>query len=218
VRPLPAAGGGAPDPAAAALALGASAFGRVDNPCIEADPVSPAPAPRTPQAGARGPLQRVVEWFVPLENPTGAIYGMVTIGALMAAESGRHESFFDTIASAVVASFLYWLAFAYASLLGRRVHTGERLTPRVLAGALAQDWALVRGAAIPVVVLAVAWAAGASQASAVTWALWSTVAGLIVFELLAATRTPGSIGEVALEVGVGLTLGVAILALKVILH
>ncbi len=190
----------------------------MDNPSIESHPALPAPAPEAPQSESRAPLQRVVEWFVPIENPTGAIYGMVTIGSLMAAESGLRDSFLDTIASAVVASCLYWLAFAYASLLGRRVHTGEHLTPGALWKALVHDWALVRGAAIPVTVLAVAWLAGASQADAVKWALWSAVAGLIVFELIAATRCPGSRAEVVLEVLVGLAMGLGILMLKVVLH
>ena len=63
-------------------------------------------------------------------NAAGVVYGMITVGALMAAESGRHESYVDAIGSAVFATLLYWLAHAYADLLGRRLDTGERLTLR----------------------------------------------------------------------------------------
>lgn len=59
---------------------------------------------------------------------------------------------------------------------------------------------------------------GASQQTAVTAALWSTVAGLIVFELIAGLRSHATPGELALDVAVGSTMGVAIIALKVILH
>ena len=61
-------------------------------------------------------------------NPAGFVYGLITIGALMAAESGRHESYLDALASALFATLLYWLARAYAEVLGSRLEHGERLT------------------------------------------------------------------------------------------
>ena len=67
---------------------------------------------------------------MPAGNAAGVVYGVITVGALMAAESGRHESYVDSIASALIATLLYWLAHAYADLLGRRLATGERLTAR----------------------------------------------------------------------------------------
>ncbi|HYM66637.1 MAG TPA: hypothetical protein VEW68_05050, partial [Patescibacteria group bacterium] len=87
---------------------------------------------------------------MPRENPSGVIYGMIVIGALLAAESGRHETYLDTVGSALIAAGLYWLAHAYASVLGRRLAAHERLTAGALRRALAHDWALIRGAAIPV--------------------------------------------------------------------
>jgi hypothetical protein len=146
------------------------------------------------------------------------IYGMIVIGALLAAESGRHETYLDTIGSALLAAALYWLAHAYASVLGRRLSMHERLTPSALRRALAHDWALVRGAAIPLLVLLLAWAAGAPQQTAITAALWSAVGSLIAFELLAGIRSRATPGELALELGVGLTMGLGIIALKVLLH
>jgi VIT1/CCC1 family predicted Fe2+/Mn2+ transporter len=143
---------------------------------------------------------------------------MIVIGALLAAESGSHESHLDSFGSALIATGLYWLAHAYASVLGRRLATHERLTASALRRALLHDWALVRGAAIPLVVLLIAWAAGAAQETAVTAALWSAVAALVAFELLAGIRSRASPGELALEVGVGLTMGLGIIAMKVLLH
>src|SRR5258705_469813 len=83
----------------------------------------------------------------PPGSGAGIVYGVITVGALMAAESGRHESYVDAIASAVFATLLYWLAHAYADLLGSRLDTGEHLTVRTLGRALAHDWAIVRGGA-----------------------------------------------------------------------
>jgi hypothetical protein len=161
---------------------------------------------------------RATNWIVPSENPSAVIYGVIVIGALLAAESGLHESYLDTVASAVVATALYWFAHAYSGLLGRRLLTRERLTAGALWHALVRDWALVRGATIPLLALLCGWAAGAAQQTAVTAALWSSVASLVAFELVAGIRSRASAGELALETGAGMVMGLAILSVKVLLH
>jgi hypothetical protein len=160
----------------------------------------------------------VADWIVPAENPAGVVYGVIVIGALLAAESGRHETYVDTVGSAAIATALYWLAHAYATVLGRRLLGSEHLTAGSLRRALAHDWALVRGAAVPLLVLLLAWATGAAQATAVTAALWSAVVSVIAFELLAGLRARPTRGELAIQVGVGVVLGLGIIALRVLLH
>jgi hypothetical protein len=161
---------------------------------------------------------RAVDWLVPEENASGVVYGVIVIGALLAAESGRHESYLDTVASTAIAAALYWLAHAYASVLGRRLTTHERLTGAALLRALAHDWALIRGASIPLLAILIAWAGGAAQQTAVTAALWSAIASLVVYELIAGIRSRAAPGELALEVCVGLAMGMGILVLKIVLH
>jgi hypothetical protein len=173
--------------------------------------------PERPHSG----LERVrarTSRIVPAENPAGAIYGVIVIGALLAGESGRHETYLDTISSAVVAAALYWLAHAYAGVLGRRLSNGERLTARALAHGLWRDLAVIRGAAIPLIALVLAAACGAGVQAAVTTALWSAVASLVGLELLAGLRSGASRGELVLDVTVGLAMGLAILTLKILLH
>jgi hypothetical protein len=155
---------------------------------------------------------------LPSGNPSGAIYGLIVIGALLAAESGRHETYFDTLLSAAIAAVLYWVAHAYAGLLAARLREGRRLTGGALLTALGHDAALIRGAAVPLLALALAAVAGASQETAVTIAVWSAVVSLAAFELLAALRSGAAGAELALEVLVGGTLALGILALKIVLH
>jgi hypothetical protein len=188
-----------------------------DNPAIE-KPATSHPSQQSPAGGRLGWPRRAADWIVPVDNPSGAVYGVIIIGALLAAESGRHESYLDTEASAVLAAGIYWLAHAYATVLGRRLGERERLTPGALVRALAHDWTLVRGAAIPIGVLLVAWVTGASQATGVTAALWSVIASLLVLELIAGIRSRVTRRELALELGVGVALGVGILAMKILLH
>lgn len=160
----------------------------------------------------------MADWVVPSDNPAGMVYGVIVIGALLAAESGRHETHLDTLASTVIAAALYWLAHAYASVLGRRLSSHERLTTAALVRALGHDWALLRGACIPVLALIIAWAGGADQQTAITVALWSAVASLIALELLAGIRARAAPGELVLELAVGMAMGMGILVLKIVLY
>jgi CDP-diglyceride synthetase len=156
--------------------------------------------------------------MLPSQNPTGVIYGMIVIGALLAAESGLHETYPEAVGSMVIAACTYWLADAYAAVLGRRLATNAPLTPRGLSRALVSNWAVVRGAAIPVLVILVCWVLGARQPAAVNAALWSVVASLVGFELLAGIRSRASPGELAVEVAIGVAMGIGVLALKILLH
>lgn len=163
-------------------------------------------------------LGRLLAQRGPTSNPSRLIYGVIAIGALLAAESGLHASYLDTIASAVIAIGLFWLAHAYSNVLGRRLLTHERLAATALWAALVEEWPLVQGAGIPLGALVVVWAAGATQATAVSVALWTAVASVIGFELIAGIRSRATPRELALDMSVGATMGLAIVALKVVLH
>jgi hypothetical protein len=140
------------------------------------------------------------------------------IASLLAAESGQHDGYLDTFASAAIATALYWVAHAYSELLGERLVIGERLSALALGRALARDWTIVRGAALPLAVIVIAWVTGASQQAGVTAALWSAIASLIVFELFAGIRARASPRQLALDAGVGAAMGIAVIALKIVLH
>jgi hypothetical protein len=163
-------------------------------------------------------LACVAERIAPAENPSGVVYGIIVIGALLAAESARRETYPDTIASTLVAAALYWFAHSYANVLGARLERHERLSTGTLARELTHNWAIMRGATLPLLALVLAWIAGATLSTAVTAALWSTIASLIAFELFAGVRSRASPRELALDVSVGAAMGVAILILKIILH
>ncbi len=126
-----------------------------------------AEAPRitltTPEIPYSAMLRRAIDWMLPEDNPAGVIYGTIMIGAVLAAESGLHDSYLATASSAVLTVGVYWLAHTYADLLGRRLAAHEHLTMQALLRALAHDWAIVRGTSLPLLALLVAWATGTSQ-------------------------------------------------------
>ncbi len=176
------------------------------------------PARRRSEHAAGRLGESLAERLLPEENPAGVVYGVIVIGALLAAESDRHESYGAAVGSAAIATTLYWLAHGYTAVLGQRLREGGRLTGRALWRALVHDWAIIRGAAIPLLALLIAWAAGAGQREGVTAAVWTAAVSLVAFELAAGIRSKASPGELTIEVGVGIAMGLAILSLKVILH
>jgi hypothetical protein len=173
---------------------------------------------RTLGSRIRSATVRALDWALPGENPAGAVYGTITVGALLAAESGLHDTYPETVGSVVVALVIYWLAHSYANLLGGRLAARRHLTARGLALALVRDWALLRGAGVPLLALLAAWAVGASQGAAVTAALWTCAVSLVAFELLAGLRTRARPAELALELCVGATMGLGVITLRVITH
>jgi hypothetical protein len=169
-------------------------------------------------ARARDLIVRALERVLPGANPSGSVYGTITVGALLAAETALRDTYLETVASVGVALMVYWLAHSYAELLGQRLEAHERLTVAGLGRALVRDWAIVRGAGLPLLALLAAWALGASQETAISIALWACVASLLAFELLAGLRARAQPRELALELCIGAAMGLGVIALRVILH
>jgi len=167
---------------------------------------------------SRDALGRAIDWLVSTENPSGTIYGLLAIGVLLAAESGRHETHLDTVLSALVAACGYWLLHSYATILGERLRGAMRLDLRALSTALAHDRAILRGAAVPMVVIVVSWLAGESQETAVRAALWTAVGCMFAFEVIAGLRSGASFQELVLDASIGILLGLVVLALRLLLH
>jgi hypothetical protein len=161
---------------------------------------------------------RAVDWLLPERNPARLVYGVLAIGAVLAAESGSHENYLDTAGSAVIAILLYWLAHAYADVLGHRLKSHEQLSIAALGRALRDEATIVMGAVPALLALLLCRVLGLALASGVEAALWTTVGSLLVFELLAGMRARSTPRELVLEVGVGIAMGLAIIALKVVLH
>ena len=147
-----------------------------------------------------------------------AVYGLITIGAVLAVESTRRETYAETLAAVAIAAVLYWLAHAYSDLLGDRLAGGDRLTVRGLLRCLGSEALLLAGAAVPVAAVLVCWASGASLATA-TWAAVAVCAALIIaIELWAGVRAGAEGVELVLEALTGALLGLLLIALKILLH
>ena len=166
----------------------------------------------------RRSLRRVADALEPEPNPAGAIYGTITAGTLLAAESAGNESTPDALGAVVLALILYWLAHAYAGALGERLEHDHPFRLTALLHELRRSAAIVRGSTLPLAAMVIAWAAGATTHHAVLAALFVAAASLVMLELIAALRAVCSRAELITQVGLSALLGLGILALKVLLH
>lgn len=164
-------------------------------------------------------LSRLID---PEENPAGVVYGTLAVGAVLAAESTVRDTFSETIEATFLALVMYWLAHTYTDVVGQRLGSKSvsprALSPRRLWQAATKELAIVKGASIPIVVLALSWLARATVGAGVTAALWASAVMLGYFEVAAAIRTRDRWFRIALESLFGVALGAGLLVLHGILR
>jgi hypothetical protein len=83
---------------------------------------------------------------------------------------------------------------------------------------MASELAILAGAAPPIVVLLVSWAAGVRLAVGVTAAIWTSAVMIVTIEVVAGVRAKQSGRHLAGQISVGALLGLLIVALRVTLH
>jgi hypothetical protein len=176
------------------------------------------PAPGLARHGLRNLVSAISRWVNPEENPSGVIYGTLAVGAVLAAESARRETFPDIIEATVIILGLYWLAHAYSTVVGDRLKTREPLSVSALWRALLHEGAIVKGAAIPIAVLLMLWAAGVSLRTGVTSALWTSAIALVMFEVTATLRSKVTGALRIMQIVMGALLGAGVLLVRLVLH
>ncbi|MDQ2728093.1 MAG: hypothetical protein M3Y91_09590 [Actinomycetota bacterium] len=176
------------------------------------------------EAGGAGRLlrrgaARAASWVAPEDNPSGVIYGTITAGALLVAESTRHETSLEAAGATTIALSIYWLVHAYSSALGERLkEPGRRWTARHLGTVAVRELSLLKGAAIPLVVLIIAEVGGAGPGDATTAAVGAAVLLLVVLEAISALRCGLSTLALVVQISVSAVIGTAVLALKIAIH
>jgi hypothetical protein len=172
------------------------------------------------QGTADSRLRQAIGWLagVTLDNAGGAVYGTVMIGVLFAAEDPAGLGYTDTIGAALIVLALYWLTSLYTYTLGVRLRTGEPLSTGVLWRSCLHELPILEGALLPLVVILVAWAAGASVSTAVTIATWTAAVTILLLEFLAGWRSRLALERLWVQAALGTLIGFAIIALKLLLH
>ncbi|MGI8902513.1 MAG: hypothetical protein ACR2IP_02380 [Solirubrobacteraceae bacterium] len=176
------------------------------------------PEPESRPGHWRHLAARTLDWIEPDQNPAGVVYGTLIVGAVLASESVRRETFPDTLGATALALALYWMAHSYAQTLGRRLDDQIPLSAAGLVRSLVHDRAIVRGASMPILALLIAWAVGATLATGVLAAIWTSAVSIVAFELVAGIRAQMRRAELLLQVCAGAVMGLSVIALRALLH
>jgi hypothetical protein len=153
-----------------------------------------------------------------LSDLSAAIYGTMTVGALLAAESAEYETYLKTVISVLITLVIYWLAHSYAEFASERLKEREPLRLGVLGRIMVSQVPILFGAAIPLVAVLALWAANASLSTAVTAAVWTSAVVVMLIEVMAGIRAKRTGRELALQTLFGGLLGLLIIVLRLTLH
>lgn len=146
------------------------------------------------------------------------MYGTITVAALLAAESARHETYLETVGAVAAVMVLYWLAHSYATLMGRRIEGRERLQLRTIGQTAGHELPILTGAMLPLLAVLISWAAGARLTVAVSVGIWISVAMLLLIEVVAGISAKLSAVALVIQTVFGAVLGLLIIAIELIFH
>lgn len=165
-------------------------------------------------------VRRATGWLasVAAENAEGAVYGVLLIGVLLATEDTHHETYGETIAAMSIVIVLYWLSRLYTHLLGVRLRTKELLGRTLIWRSAVHELPVIEGAVTQMIVLLVAWATGVSLTGGVNATIAATVISMVVLEIAAGWRAEPRPAAIWLRVALGVLMGLAVVAVKVVLH
>jgi len=163
-------------------------------------------------------FRRLTRWVGPDPNTRGIVLGILTIGALLAAEGTRNDTYFDTGVAVTILLVMYWLGHGYATALGLRLEEGEPWAFGSTLHALRREVTILLGGIVPLGTLLVCWAAGFSLNTGVVAAIIASAATIVALEIAAGMRASLRPAEIAADTVFGAVLGVGLLVVKIILH
>lgn len=193
-----------------------------EGPCTGADRTTDVDAQETPepfeQQRPGGPgsvgFSHLLNRLNLAPDPAGAIYGtIITASTIVAAAEGVHH-LGEIVATVATTLGLYALAHAYSRVVGSPVSG----TPswRAFLQEFAAESALLTACVLPLATMVIASLLGASLDLATSIAVWSAVAMLFIWGLVAARKAHRHIGLQFLSaVTLGLV-GMAIVVLRVV--
>ncbi len=173
-----------------------------------------------PAATRETRVRRAAAWLasVAADNAEGAVYGVLLVGVLLATEDAGHETYGETIAAVSMVVVLYWVTRLYTHLLGVRLRTKQPLSPALIWRSAVHELPVIEGAVTQMIVLLVTWATGVSLITGVKATIAVTVVSMVVLEIAAGWRTEPRRAAFWLRVVLGVAMGLAVVAVKLVLH
>jgi hypothetical protein len=163
------------------------------------------------------PARRPSRWGVFAPDTAGAIYGTIIAMAVIAgtaADPGHGKALWLTAATL----FVFWLAHVYAQTLSHHLRGARRLEWPAVKAAMVEERPLLEGPVPMLVILALGELHLLEGRTAVRLALWLGVVELVTWGVLYARRQRWTWWPSLVAGGLNGLLGLAIVALEVVVH
>jgi hypothetical protein len=174
------------------------------------EPASYSPAPRA-SVDLPPVLDRDVRFGA-------AVYGSFLAASVIgvAYESGTDAR---TMTASLLGSMLvFWAAHVWSDAVGERIRLGKAFRPREMLLIARREWPLVEAAALPSILLGLAWAGAWSRETGTRLALAAALVQVVSWGFAAGRRAGGSrLTAAALAAGQGM-LAVLLLAAERLVH
>lgn len=151
-------------------------------------------------------------------HPAGLMHGAVVTAAVLAISSHTTESQLQVAVGAAAVLVIYWLTHAYTDALGRGIAGDRRHLIRRLLRCGRREVAVILGGLPTVLAFSLASAAGVDPDTAVTVALWLTLAMLTVVGYLAAHLAGITGWRLVGETAFAALFGTSMIVLNTLLH
>ncbi len=147
-----------------------------------------------------------------------AVYGSFLVAATVGLAFEAGESARAMTASTFASMLIFWLAHAWAEVLGESITVGDRFRPRDALGIAQREWPLVEAGVVPTLLLALAWAGVWSRHTGALLALAAAILQITVWGVISGRRTGGSWRKAGILGAVQGALGVLLLVLEGFVH
>jgi hypothetical protein len=147
-----------------------------------------------------------------------AVYGSFLAASVVGVTFDAGDDARTMTATLFASMLIFWLAHAWSEVVGQHISAGKGFHPRVIPAIARREWPLVEAAALPTVLLALAWAGVWSRDTGAVLALVSAVLQITGWGFVAGLRSGGTrLNAAVLGGGQGM-LGVALLAVERLIH
>jgi len=162
-------------------------------------------------------INATIAWLDPADAADRVVYGIVTVGAVIAVESANSMAPSHDIEATILVLVVYWMAHAYSALMGHVFRTKEPWSWNLVLHAIGDESAIMRGASLPILAMVVALIVSGSS----TTVTWSGL-GMVIFLLVGMQAVAGiraSMKGFALigQMFIGFGFGIALILVKVLL-
>jgi hypothetical protein len=151
-------------------------------------------------------------------NLSGAIFGVITAAAVIAAAAGHDAPLEEILTGTVVTLVVFWLAHVYAEVVAHHISGRHRPSLSAVRAAMVAELPVLEGPMLSLLLLLAGVLGLLEHDTAINLALWAVVAQLVAWGVAYARQQGWPWLGAAVAGAVNGSLGVIVIVLKALIH